>query len=185
MNSFEINAVIEKLISGAENWEENARVLIEHFHNISEQKSCFSVVSKHNGNNQNVSGLTQEQGNVSVNFEKKGEKETYLLGKSCYERVGYYKVYRFANKFHIKGFWKSDVETESENKEDRPAEYMLAFDKDLNAIYFGEIGRRVVFSLSFSSIIIDVFRNILCISCGSISEQETKIGFGIWVGLKK
>ena len=144
ISRIELNGMIERLID-SNGHDAEARDTIVEFAMQMKGSSAFQFKGLYQKPGGTISGQT-EHGQMEIKDDKPETKE--FSSGSVQERVGYFKLWRQKEWIHISHFWKSEIETASENEITQ--QWVLALDKNNAAEWFGERGIKPLFSLKLT-----------------------------------
>lgn len=133
-----VNAAIEQLLGGTDQWQEQARIIVHNCHEIPRKGVVAFQYSRNSTSNEGpVTGHSPGHGDISVHNKPKTEHKEYSFGVAR-ERVGYYKIWKEnAGELGITPWWKADLTTQGPN-DSNLTEYFLGYDeKTLEPEYFG------------------------------------------------
>ena len=166
-NRMQVNAAIEKLIDNYD--EESAKIIIKFGDTISKQARFSGSVVVPNKDRTSITGHTAEQGNVSIDTDKKEKYKQWTWGESK-ERIGHYRFYKvFDGRIEFHHFWASD-ETTWVDKEDAPTVYTLGYDVEtLTPVFFGRWGKRVIFRIPW---IINIIKENVDLLWGTAPDKK-------------
>jgi hypothetical protein len=137
----EINAAVDRIISGEDSDGTGRRVLIAFGQSLPINPTEFAgKVWRARSNDTSITGHTQN-GDITIEDKKPPEEKGWSSIKK--ERVGHYKIWRDSTHcISFQHFWKADITTQS-NASDS-VEYTLGFDpKDLTLLCCIRITRRL------------------------------------------
>ncbi len=119
-----VNAAIEELIKGTDNWKEHAKTILSFAQTMRVTAPvAFCSTTKEEGSS--VSGLTDTGKTENITPASNGQTTERSFGYHK-ERVGYYKLERrTSNLLRVQGWWQADESTVAEKKAD---EFFLIHD---------------------------------------------------------
>jgi hypothetical protein len=152
INRLEVNAAIARLIGNGENWEQNAKTIIENCHDLPWKKGAKAEITKFGGktNNKSITGYIAGHGNITIKDEKPASRVRQWQFGFDWERVGQFKI-RHATEglLIIKHFWKDEIGTRDPSQQG-PKEYYLIYDpKSLKPLSFAVKSERLIFHFWF------------------------------------
>jgi hypothetical protein len=148
IDRMQVNAAIEQLLAGTDQWEERAQVIVNNCKHIPPKSLLvidYSSTTKSDG--ESITGHAPGQGNVTIHDKPTDEHKEFVFGKP-HERIGYFKVWKERRgELGIKHWWKADLGTKSLD-DVGPPEHYLGFDKDtFRPKYFCVVRERLIFSI--------------------------------------